>query len=303
MSHRERLSPFQVRTYFAPNKELPPAPESRTPDIVIYAGTSHRRLHFLKYAFPGSEVISIPAGNEEETHNIGEIMQDKLAAVTPIAKIKMLKNPGKTGIVVASDIESFPLIYENGRTSNQGKGKPKSLEEVRATFERMYEASRKMSEAWGKELNPYYLINASSGTRDLQTGDLIPKHHGCVIELDAETIRDFGTTEGFDRYVGEFVDFFSSDRYSYNGVHPPICPTDVAGGFDTGVLTRMGAIIAIDTVNRNDPGFRDNLAYLINHSNVGIHSTVLRPFNPKIDQKVQDWPWLQTVTDYAMGAD
>ena len=286
------------------NAESAPSPETPTPDFVFYAGTSHRREHFLRYAFPNSQVLAFPAGPENNTHEVDKIMTGKIDAVLPRAKGVLLQNPGKSGIIVAADIESFPLIYENGRSANQGKGKPQSLDEVRHNFEAMYEAARRMSEGWSTPINPYYLVNAASGVRDLETGSFYPpKHHGCIIELDSEKIRSFGTTEGFQGYVDEFIDFFSSLRYSYNGVHPPITPKDVAGGFDTGVLAKMGAIRAIDTVQRNDPSFRETLSYLINHSNVGIHSTVLRPYNPDIDQRVANWPWLQKVTDYAMGID
>lgn len=299
MSQRE-LSPSHVRPVQI--LEATPSPESGTPDFVIYAGTSHRRVHFLKYAFPNSTVLSFPAGPEDKTHEVDKIMTGKIEAVLPKARGVLLQNPGKSGIVVAADIESFPLIYENGRSANQGKGKPKDLEEVRHNFEAMYEAARRMSEAWGAEVNPYYLVNAASGVRDLETGSFYPpKHHGCIIELEGEKVRTLGTPAGFERYVDEFVDFFSSPRYSYNGVHPPITPMDVAGGFDTSVLAKMGAIRAIDTVQRNDPSFRDTLSYLINHSNIGIHSTVLRPYSPDIDQRIKNWPWLQKVTDYAMG--
>ncbi len=285
------------------NAESAPSPETPTPDFVFYAGTSHRREHFLKFCFPNSTVISIPPGPERRTHEVDQIMIDKIDAVLPQARTRMLKNPGQTGIVVAADTESFPLTLENGRPTNLGKGKPENVSEVRDTFQLMYEAARRMSEGWGEEVNPYYYVNASSGVRDLQTGDLIPKHHGCIIELDSEVIKNLGTVRGFNKYAGEFSRFFSSPRYLYNGNHPPIKITDVAGGIDIGVMSRLGAVVGVDSVKRHDAGFREQLSYVINHSTVGIHATVLRKFNPGVSERINNWPWLQKVTDYAMGID
>ncbi len=300
MSLRERLSPSQTDTR---HTEYSPSSETRAPDFIFYAGTSHRREHFLKYCFPFSNVISIPAGPEEKTHYVDRIMQAKIETVSQRARAILSEFPEKSGIIVAADVEAFPLTLERGITANQGRGKPQSLEEVRENFARMYEASKEMSEKWGKDFNPYYLVNASSGVRNLKTGDFYTKHHNCVIELNPQAVRDFSTPQGFIRYVSEFKDFFSSPGYLYNGAHPAICPTDVAGGFDTSVLSRMGAIKAIDAVDATDPRFRESLSYLISHSNIGIHSTVLRPFNPNVDQTIKQWPWLQKVTDYAMGLD
>ena len=204
---REVLFPTQPNPVL--NKESSPPVETRPPDLVFYAGSNPRREDFLKFCFPNSEVIKIDPGPEDKTHAVDQIMASKIDSALPRARAKMLGKPDKTGIVVAADTESFPLILdENGKPTNLGKGKPKTIAEVRDTFQSMSEAARKMSERWGQIVNPVYYVNASSGSRDLQTNAFRPKTHGCAIELDPEIIRTLGTVSGFNRYINEFLNFF-----------------------------------------------------------------------------------------------
>lgn len=277
--------------------ELTPTPEIKSPDVVIYAGTSHRRKKFLQYCFPDSEILNFPAGNEDENHKIHQIMRDKLDTVAPIARTKMLERPGKSGIMVAADIESFTIGLEKGGiVATIGRGKPKEVGQVRRMFLEMVKASEIA------KINPYYQIFASSGTQEINNrkSPIRPKDHTCYIELDPGMLKFFGTTRGFNTYVCEFLNFFSSPQYSYNGAHPPIGLSDIAGGIDLAVLAKLGAVTRVDQNYQNDPEFRESLKNAINHSTVGIHATVLKPFNPNIADRIKNWQWLGDVTDYAM---
>jgi hypothetical protein len=279
--------------------ELTPSPEIKSPNVVIYAGSSPRRKKFLQHCFPQSEILNFSAGEEKNNHEIYQIMRAKLAVVSPMAKMEMLKRPGKNGIVVASDIESFTIGLEKGGVvATIGRGKPKEVGEVRKMFLEMVKASEIAKS------NPYYQVFASSGAQEINNGKSVirSKDHTCYVELDPDMLKFFGTARGFNTYVCEFLNFFSSPEYSSNGSHPPIGLTDVAGGIDLAVLARLGAVVRVDQNYQNDPGFRENLRYAINHSTIGIHATVLRPFNPNIDDKIQNWQWLGDVTDYALNA-
>jgi len=277
--------------------ELTPTPEIESPDVVIYAGTSPRRKKFLQYCFPESEVLSFSAGEENNNHDIYRIMCNKLEVVAPMARKEMLKRPGKSGISVASDIESFTIGLEKGGiVATIGRSKPKEIGEVRQMFLEMVKASEIA------KINPYYQVFASSGAQEIKNGKspVRSKDHTCYIELDPDKLKFLSTARGFNKYVGEFLDFFSSPQYSYNGAHPPIGLSDVAGGIDLAVLAKMGAVARIDESYQNNPKFRESLRYAINHSTIGIHTTVLRPFNPTIDDRIKNWQWLGNVTDYAL---
>ena len=271
--------------------------EKPTPSTIIYAGTSTRRRMFLEYAFPAAKIVSVSGGLEAEIPDAMQIMRDKLRFALPKAAEIAQKSHSKTGILIASDVISRTLAVDADKiTYLANRGKPKSTIAIKNIFEQMSMAGKISG------MNPYYTVEAASGVLDLKSNELNCKTHTCTIELSPEKIDFLKTNEGFETYVNNVKDYFSSADYLNNGIYTKTSIQDIAGGLDLAVLAKLGAIVSIDNIKRDNPDFKHYLEYALFHSAIGLHATTLKPYNANINRAITQCPWLQTITAYAVSA-
>lgn len=282
-------------------RELPTRPEQPTPPNVILASESQRRKIAAKHIFPFARLSSIPGGEEPQSNDLVFIANKKLDHAMPWARQTIIESPERRGIVISTDVKLFTLgIYDEPGVKD--KGKPQNPEEVREIFEEMYVAARVT------EQDPYYFIRSSSAIVDFSTKQEYRKSYQpnfTGVRLDPEIIGYFSTQQGFDKYLEELNGFFQGQSYLNNGLRMPANITDITGGLDLPVLARMGAVKSIsfedrENVTRDDIEFPVRLKKAIFNSTVGFNSRMIKPYEPLIEEKIENWPWLQTITDYAL---
>lgn len=280
--------------------ESPLRPEQPSPSIVILASESQRRKKAAQYLFPSANVKSIPGGKEPQTENMVLIVNKKLDHVLSQARHAIMESPQKQGIIIGADVKIFTLgIYEEPGVKDRGK--PEDALQVREIFEEMYVASRVT------EQDPYYLIRSSSAIVDFSQKREYRKSYSpdfTSVKLDPETIGYFSTQEGFDKYLKELDEFFSGQSYLNNGLKMPANIKDITGGLDLAVLTKLGAVKSISFQNSgditpNDKNFAPVLKRAVFNSTVGFNPVMIKPYEPQVEAKIENWPWLEEVTSYA----
>lgn len=275
-------------------KDREPKPQT----VVVYAGTSPRRQSFIEHAFasPQFTVLSYSGGDEPETDDVHRIMNGKIDHV-----LKKLKDEGRISakdkpIVIAADIRTRVLTHgdqEAGSTYTESRGKPKSIQEVQRMFRKLAQTSKRSSSP------PFYIVESASGVQF--NGDRISTKHTTIAVLDPEVVEYFSTDAGFADYQNNFARYYASRVYANNGKHPPAGVTDVAAGLSLPVLIKSNAVSELDGIPSDSPEFRQTVKIGIYNVGVGISPHLLRPVQPKIEQIINGWGWLEGCTAHVLG--
>ncbi|MCL5019054.1 MAG: Maf family protein [Patescibacteria group bacterium] len=277
-----------------PRRDREPKPQT----VVVYAGTSPRRQSFIEHAFasPQFTVLGYPAGEEPEIDDVHKIMNGKidyvLRKLQQEGKIKAKDKP----IVIAADIRTRVLTHgdqEAGCTYTESRGKPKSTQEVQRMFRKMSQTSKRSSSP------PFYIVESASGVQF--NGDRISTKHTTIAVLNPEVVEYFSTDAGFADYQNNFARYYASRVYANNGKHPPAGVTDVAAGLSLPVLIESNAISELDGIPSNSPDFRQAVKIGIYNVGVGISPHLLRPVQPRIEQIINGWGWLEGCTAHVLG--
>ena len=275
-------------------KDREPKPQT----VVVYAGTSPRRQSFIEHAFssPQFTVLSYSGGDEPEIDDVHQIMNGKIDHV-----LKKLKDEGKIKpkdkpVIIAADIRTRVLTHgdlESSSTFTESKGKPKSVQEVQRMFRKMAQTSKRSSSP------PFYIVESASGVQF--NGDRMSTKHTTTAILDPAMVEYFSTDAGFAEYQGNFASYYSSRVYGNNGKHPQTGITDVAAGLSLPVLIESDAVLELDGVPSDSPDFRQAVKMGIYNVGVGISPHLLRPVQPKIEQIINGWGWLEGCTAHVFG--
>lgn len=276
-------------------------PDAKAPLIVAYAGQSYRRLSFLQHAFPDTPVHSVDGGDEPDIPHVVDIMRGKIDHGSTLIFHRLMPQAHRFGIV-AADIRTSTLTppdEKDGNTFLTSRGKPPH-EGTRQSVQHIFEQMSTAAEV-GEEV-PYYIVIAGSGAK-IREGNTQSVHIGqqaCTVELDEEYLSYLATDKGITDYQTTFQHFYSSPPYSNNGSHPAVDLTDLSGGISLPVLTRMGAVNAVNGVNAKDPAFPETLREGIFTVAVGFSPDVLKPLQSTINQAIQEWPWLTRVVEHTL---
>lgn len=272
--------------------------EKISPELVVYAGTSSRRLAFIKHAFPDSKVTSIPGGKEEDIPDVVSIMQAKIDHVlSQLNETPQIKNRQQRAVIIAADTRTSVLTRNpDNFTFIDSKGKPKEPDSVRKTFEDMYLAGEESG------VLPFYTVLSGSGVhiKGRKYEERLADVHTCTVELNSDQIKKFSTPEGYTEYTEAFNQFYSSDPYKKGGLSG-VRVDDLSGGLSLPVLTSLGAVEAVDGIERNSPDFKEAFRHGMYTVSVGISPHILRPIQPNIDKSLASWDWLNGVVDHTLG--
>jgi hypothetical protein len=268
------------------------APREREPKpqrIVVYAGTSERRIAFAKAAndAASTEFIGIfkdiPAGDEPDTSDTIAIMLRKIMVANQTIAEKKLAKPKDMVIIIAADIRT------RIGASRINKGKPKEPEEVRRTFQRMARSD-----------HPYYTAESSSGVKIGNRQPLITSDTTTIL-LNPEAVKYFSTPEGFADYQERFRAYYSSSVYSNNGNHTPIQLTDLAAGFSLPVLLSSNSVLEINGVTPESRDFPEAVKMGLYNVAIGFNLNLLKNVWPDVKQFANRYPWLKNATAFSLG--
>jgi len=277
--------------------------ERKPPSVIIYAGTSPRRLAFLHDAFYplGTRIVSTPGGREEYIDDVIAIAEGKInfALVNGegVRELLLAKNPKQNqspNIIIASDVLTRPLMmYSLDRIPTAIiRRKPRGTEEIRKTFSRIHRAAG--------YADPFYSVESGTCIRKKTQPDAKKLDHTTVL-LDTQRIDHFRTVRGFEEYEEAFYRFYSSEQYSYDGRHPMPRIIDIAGGLSLSVLLLENAVLGIDGVERENPQFRQTAKRALFKVLIGFSPDLLREYKSDIDEFIDSWPWLERTTAIALG--
>jgi len=270
--HPVRIQPAESAGFFLPSKELLPSPSH-----IYYAGQSDRRRHFLKSIFPDVNVTTICVDPEPKTADLDVIVNHKLGIV--------LNDPThrRSGgaIIVAADTQTIvPALDRTGAIVETYKTKPSSDDEVRKLFDAM---SRLRT-------NPEYSVESASAIHHVIGEVRSPTHLVRTrVELDRSQVAYLATEVGFSLYRDVFDDFYGSDAYGKNGL-PQIGPCDISSGLSLPVLTRIGAVRAIDEVAIDGDTFREAFKRALHIVAIGFSPELFR------DYELEEFVWIEEVT-------
>lgn len=277
--------------------EITKSKEIVTPELVVYAGGSERRDAFIRYAFPNSEVTSIPAGEEADIPDVVSIMHKKIDNVVGQLKEKpSFRNREKQAVIIAADTRTNILTKnQDNFTYIDSRGKPKHPDSVRNTFEEMYNAGLESG------VLPFYTVLSGSGVhiRGRKYEERLVDIHACTVELNPDKIKRFSTEEGYQEYTDAFNKFYTSDVYRRNGLSG-VKIDSLSGGLSLPVLTTLNAVEAVDGIERNSSDFEDAFRHGMYTVAVGISPHILRPIQPDIDKSLESWDWLNGVVEHTL---
>lgn len=266
--------------------------------VIVYAGQSHRRKSFIQYCFPSSPIFDSPGGEEPEIEDVIEIMNGKLDYVLKQVDLPQ-QNQGKNWKIalIAADTRTSTLTFnDDAQTYLESRGKPKRSLDVKRMFEEMHEASELSGTA------PHYAVRSASGVhvKAQKTEDRLVSDHLSTIELHPEAVKRFSTSEGFQQYLAEISDFYSSSLYANEENHSPITIFDISGGLSLPVLVKMKAVVSIDGTRFIEPYFHTAFRNALYNAAVGISPEILSRIHPRAHEAIKHWPWLTQVVDYSL---
>lgn len=277
--------------------EVTKSKEKVSPELVVYAGTSNRRLAFIKHAFPTSEVTSIPAGEEPDIPDVVSIMHGKIDNILgQLKENPSIRNRQQQAVIIAADTRTNILTKNpENFTYIDSRGKPKQPDTVRKTFEEMYTAGLESG------VLPYYTVLSGSGVhiRGRKYEERLADIHACTVELNPDQIKRFSTPDGYEEYTDAFNKFYSSDVYKKGGLSG-VKVDDLSGGLSLPVLTSLNAVEAVDGIERNSSDFEEAFRHGMYTVSVGISPHILRPVQPEIDSSLASWDWLNGVVDHTL---
>jgi hypothetical protein len=261
-----------------------PEREPRPRRIIAYAGESARRLAFAKAVnqaatrgFAG-DLINLPGGEEQDISDTIAVMLRKIMVANQTIVEEKLAKPRDTVIIIAADIRT------RIGASRINKGKPKNLEGVRRTFQRMARSD-----------HPYYTVESSSGVRINNRQPSVTSDSTTIL-LDPKRVKYLSTPEGFMDYQRRFAEYYSSPAYLNDGNHKPIQITDLAAGLSLPVLIADNAVLEINGVGTIDPEFYGAVKESIYNVGIGFNLNLLKNVWPNVGQFVESYPWLENAT-------
>ena len=288
MGHLEKLQaqiPFQhYELVNSPGKLL------TQPDIVIYPGTSTRRMAFLTQAFPKAEHITVGIG-EETQGDIGETMKYKLNE-----GVSQLPQTEQCVVIVAADQQNITPKIDllTGSIILTSHQKPKNEEAVLEMFQDMSTFSEETSQ------NPFYYGDAASGVLHLHNNKatLIEDRKKHLVDFRPERFKELANKHGFRHYLEELKDFYSGPPYTDHNMHLEL--THLSAGISLPVLVKMGIVRSIDGVDIENDRFREQLKEAICNVAVGISTALLTTLHVDEQEVIGKWTWLNGVVDKAM---
>jgi len=269
-------------------------------NIVILASSSPRRKAFVEYIFPDKQVEIVPAGKELETHDVSLIALNKAHQALSIqtAKNSVVDKDSTTLILAADTRASIPSIKDN-KFNLVSSGKPM---EPRGFIDSLLQVCLLPNLV---EQQSHYRLDSGSAHLIFESGSknqfpkVIFEKEQALVTLKAEKAAYLATSDGQEHYLQEFYDFYSSSPYTEHNM-PAIDPTFISAGISLPVLSRLGAIGSIDNISQNDPYYKDVLRKAIFLAAVGFSHRILKPFVSDIENRIENWSWLDKVTHKAL---
>jgi hypothetical protein len=287
----------ETRRNTTPRKDAEPNPQK----LIIYAGTSPKRLSFLRHAFPspGFIIESVPGGEERNIPSVTTIASEKIDFALRRDDIKTRILNGKGNVfILASDVRISPYIQLS--TDSHGKtvslGKPYDNHQARRTFRRIARAVANEEE--DEKQAPFYTVQSGTAIQTRYSRPVDPDF--TTIVLDIEKIKHFGTQSGFEEYLKTFEKCYSSPEYRNDNQHPKPNLTDIAAGISLIPLLMEGAVMQIDGIERENPEFRSAVKMALYKVNVGFSEKLLKTLRPDIETVINKWPWLENMTAMAL---
>lgn len=258
------------------------------PDMVIYPGTSSRRMAFFDHAFPGTPVVQLPIG-EEPVGDIGEVARFKLNEASLQFNHEGF---GQCVAVVAADQNNVtPAMTENGPVMIS-RLKPRNPREVLGTFSQIVEFSDATNQ------KPFYVGDSASAMLHLNgSAHLVEDRQQSTVELN-DRFRLLATPEGFAHYERALTEFYSQPPYSTS--HMEVGMENLSAGISLPVLVKMGMVDSVDGVLHDDPRFRQQLLLAVHNVAVGVSPRLLKPVQVDERKVLEQWNWLNGVVDSAL---
>ena len=261
-----------------PIRERGPRPHT----LVLYAGSSQRRINFLEWAFknPNFTVIKRDGGEENQHQSVIEIARKKIHTANDTLASERILRPSDSLIVVAADIKT------RIGTSKISRGKPNTPDEAKRML------------AWvSRHAYPYYSVEIGSA---LQTGNGIHSEHDMiVIILDPDRMRYLTTDQGFEEYRQHIREYDSLPTGNSIDV------TDIAAGLSFPALIAARAVTDIHFKDNPDDEriltFGEKVTKGIYYTGVGFSLDLLRKTQPEIDARVKIWPYLTQTANRCLG--
>jgi hypothetical protein len=279
--------------------------ETEKPQVVYYAGQSPKRISLLRMVVEakGKIFASAPGGPEDNNLNPIQIAIGKIdhAVSFLINNQKIKPNSGSENVFVAADVQiHYPSLKPDGKTVSRTSGKLETPYGVRQLFQGMIESAR----VRGDKRDYRYLIEAGSASKTMLGLQTIqktePPPNFFHIALEEQAVDFFATPSGTELYLNGLNRFLRSPQYLSNGSRHPGSATEICGGLDLAVLEKLGAVRKINQTPRESPDFESESKAALFAAYVGFDISVLEQVNPNAKALIEQWPWLQKVTDYAL---
>ncbi len=286
-------------------------PEPQPDSVIIGVTTSPRRQHYLKSftANTNYQVMFVTGPDPELNHqSMIEIARHKaefvLDAQNPNNQIGVFTG-GPSSFVLAADVRTRPLVLRPSSTGQRlvpdrepetiSLGKPRNLEEIRSNLGLMARVRKAGKEA-------YYEVEAGTALRGRGSFDAASDSVTAI--FDRDLIRYLATPRGFVQYVEAFYRFYSAEAYAQNigSKSQPAIPdiTAVAGGLSAGTFLSLGAVLSINGIEKDTPGFEHAVRNMLQTALHGFNEGVLKKIRPDIKKFNLTYPLLQIATELAL---
>lgn len=298
-----RLDPRNLQQRFSDQGIGEPTSEGRRPqiDIIAAATTNARRLSLITFLADGVPVIKVPLPDEEpETTKPGKVVRDKLSRGLTIVESlhgENIPSGAKVALIAADTISAPAALDKNGEIIWKHQSKPRKEKDVSRSFRDLEAVARR------KDTNTAtYAVSTASGILLMgheQPQPFIPAPLESELELDVDFLEWMNHQGGLEEYKQNVLEFHRSATYTNGGELHAISVMDIAAGFSIPVITKMGGVVSINGVDREDPGFRNEFLRTVYIAGAGIHPDIARIVNPNLDPKT--WQFPHRMADYALG--
>jgi hypothetical protein len=261
--------------------------------VVVYTGTQNPRrqvlIHHLE-EHPQAIHLAYHIGEEPQADVLNVVHVKIARAVRGLQEYPFIRR-ARSVVYVAADVQQ--QVGRNPGFGTENLGKPKGPKAVQRVFEQMLRAS----EDDGKP--PGYVIAAGAGVLTVEPGktSLAKNSAYSGVILDPSVINRFTTRKGFREYQAGLTDFYDSPAYK-SEISQKADLTTIAAGLSLGTLASMGAVTRIDDASVTDAKFPLNLRRGLQLALTGMTEVV--PLQMRSQKKIEEWPWLNAVTEHAM---
>ena len=253
-------------------------------ESVIAATSCSRRLAFIRECFPDNiPIYAVAAGEEPDIPDILEIARYKMENASA-----GLDGNSSSTLIVAADTQTLIPEVKDYELSLVSHGKPENNKQVYEIFTQLYQTY-----CFSREC-PRYVVQ--SGSVNKINGASFGNILNTSVELDPKLLEHFVFNNGINDYLQAFSDFYRHPGYSM----PEIEPTDISGGLSLPVLVSLKAVISVNGISRDDIQFIKALKEGIFTVAVGISPEILRPFVPDVNDRINNWSWLNQITKHSL---